>query len=213
MGITATNSSAPRELVPSGNHVARCYQMIHIGTYEDEYMGEPKVVNKVRITFELSNELRVFKEENGEQPMVIDKEYTLSLSEKSNLRKDLESWRGKAFTEQEVKGFDITKLLDNFCMVNVIHKKTGQGKDYAYISNISPLPKGMPKPEKFNDVFIFDYENNFNPEFVEKLPDFIKGKILSSNEWNDRLNQLEGAEHQRQFEAKMNDEPKDDLPF
>lgn len=47
---------------------------------------------------ELPTELRVFSEKKGEQPLVIDKEYTLSMAEKSNLRKDLKLWRGKEFT-------------------------------------------------------------------------------------------------------------------
>src|SRR3990167_3685661 len=37
--------------------------------------------------------------------MTISKFYTLSLSEKANLRKDLEGWRGKSFTESELEGF------------------------------------------------------------------------------------------------------------
>jgi hypothetical protein len=44
------------ELVPAGNHVARLYQIIHIGTNSYEYKGEMKKSDKVRLTFELCNE-------------------------------------------------------------------------------------------------------------------------------------------------------------
>ena len=36
--------------------------------------------------------------------------YTLCLHERAALRKDLESWRGRKFTEQELDGFDLEKL-------------------------------------------------------------------------------------------------------
>ena len=77
MAITAKNESKPRELIPAGNYIARCYQMLQIGTVEEEYKGEKKMQEKVRISWELPTELKVFKEENGEQPLVISKEYTL----------------------------------------------------------------------------------------------------------------------------------------
>jgi hypothetical protein len=73
--------------------------------------GSPVEQRKIRLTFELPTELKVFDEEKGEQPTVLGKKYTLSLSEKAFLRKDLESRRGKQFTEEEMKGFDIAKLV------------------------------------------------------------------------------------------------------
>ena len=82
--------------------------MVHIGKVEEEYLGEKKMQNKVRITWELHEEKKVFKEENGEQPFVLSKEFSLSMHEKSSLRKWLESWRGKAFTEDESKLSDST---------------------------------------------------------------------------------------------------------
>ena len=86
MAINATNNGTKRELIPSGNYVARCYQMIEIGTVNEVIQGTQKQLHKVRIGWELPTELKVFKEENGEQPLVISKDYTLSLNEKSNLR-------------------------------------------------------------------------------------------------------------------------------
>jgi len=94
MAINATtNGNTPRELIPTGNYIARCYKMIHIGTVEEVILGDKKILNKVRIGWELPTELRVFNEEKGEQPLVIDKEFTLSLYEKSALRGVLKSWR------------------------------------------------------------------------------------------------------------------------
>lgn len=183
MAIIATTTAAQRELIPAGNYVARCYQMIHIGTVEEHFQGENKVLNKVRIGWELPTETRVFSDEKGEQPFVISKEFTLSMHEKSNLRKVLASWRGKDFNEEEAKSFDITNLLGKACMLNVIHKPSKDGtKTYQEISNISPLPKGMDCPPQVNNTMVWDYDSP-NMDLLNSLPDFIKDKIKSSLEF------------------------------
>ena len=40
--IKAKQKESKREKVPSGTHIARCYEMIHIGTVTWEYLGEVK---------------------------------------------------------------------------------------------------------------------------------------------------------------------------
>lgn len=184
MPITASTNATPRELIPSGNYLARCYSMVHIGTVEEIIMGTQKKLNKVRLTWELPTELKVFKPENGEQPRVISKEYTLSMNEKSNLRKMLASWRGKDFTEAEAKGFDITKLLGATCMLNIIHKPGTKdpSKIYEEIGSVSPVPKGMPASKQINKTVLLDYDN-FDEDVFESLPEFVKNKIMVSDEY------------------------------
>ena len=94
MEIIASSNTSGKSFSPvdAGNYVARCYSMIQIGTIPEEYKGEKKEANKVRLTFELPTETKVFKEENGEQPYVVSKEFTLSLHEKASLRKFL-AWQ------------------------------------------------------------------------------------------------------------------------
>lgn len=183
--IEATTNSVKRELIPAGNYIARCFSMIHIGTIEEEIQKEKKLLNKVRITWELPTETRVFDESKGEQPMIISKEYTLSMHEKANLRRDLESWRGKAFTEDQAKSFDITKLLGVPCMINIIHKSSTTGTKYATISSITPIPKGLTCPDAVNPSFEFNFTDKFSDMVVESFPDFIKDKIKSSQEYKD----------------------------
>lgn len=184
MSITATTNGTTRELIPAGNYVARAYSMIHIGTVEEIIMGTPKVLNKVRIGWELPTETKVFEKEKGEQPLVISKEFTLSMHEKSNLRKMLASWRGKDFTEEEAKSFDITKLLGAACMLNIIHKPGTKdpSRIYEEIGSISPMPKGMKCPDQVNKKVLLDYDN-FDTTLFESLPDFIKDKIKKSKEY------------------------------
>ena len=153
--IEATSSGSDFKPVDAGTYVARCYSMVHIGTVEQEYMGEKKDMNKVRITWELPTEL--YKTEEDEKPFSVSKEFTLSMHEKANLRKFLEGWRGKGFSEDEAKKFDITKLLGVPCMISIIHKTSKQGKVYAEITSASALPKGLECPPQINPNFEFTY--------------------------------------------------------
>jgi hypothetical protein len=156
--------------------------MVHIGTIQDEYMGERKEMNKVRLTFELPTETKVFREENGEQPYVVSKEFTLSLHEKATLRHFLESWRGKGFTEEEAKRFDISKLLGATCMLNIIHKQKKDGNMRADIASISAMPKGLQCPPQVNANVLFTV-NDFDPDTFERLPEFLREKIKTSKEY------------------------------
>lgn len=211
MAINATtNDNAPRELIPTGNYIARCYKMIHIGTVEEIILGEKKVLNKVRIGWELPTELRVFSRDKGEQPLVIDKEFTLSLHEKSGLRAVLKSWRGKDFTEEEAKCFDITKLIGVQCMINIIHKpsKKDPTRVYEEIAGITAVPKGIAVPPQINATFVLDYDN-FDNEKFNSLPDFIKQKMQTSMEYSALI-----SPNQREFKADTtNHEEESYLPF
>lgn len=181
MAILAENKGKQRELIPQGNYIARCYQMIEIGTVTEEFEGQTKTLKKVLIGWELPTELRVFDEAKGEQPMVKSNEYTLSMHEKAKLRGVLESWRGKAFSEDEAKGFDITKLIGATCMLNIIHKVTPNGT-YANISSVTPIPKGLTCPDAINEPFILSYDVFDYAKFMG-LPGWIKDKMDKTPEF------------------------------
>lgn len=182
MAINATSKSSQNfEPIAAGVYVARCYYMCEIGTVPVQYMGETKWMKKVHIKWELPNELKVFKEENGAQPMSISNEYTLSMSSKAHLRKMVEGWRGKALTEAEAENFDISKLLGKECMLSIIHNTKGD-KTYANISSVTQLPKGTTCPPQINETFEFSFENYDQKKF-DSLPDWLKDKIKKSEEY------------------------------
>ena len=207
--INATNTAPKREVIPAGNYAARCYQMIHIGTVKENILGEEKILNKVRIGWELPTELKVFNEDKGEQSLVLSEEFTLSMHEKSKLRKFLASWRGKDFSEDEAKCFDVTKLVGAACMLNVIHKPSKKDPTtiYAVIGSVSPVPKGLVVDPQINPTFILDYDN-FSIEKFNQLPDFIRNKMLQSLEYA----AMQQPQHQHTDTAETLD-PLDDLPF
>jgi hypothetical protein len=188
--VSSKGSTTAREPIPAGAHAARCYSIIDLGTSEQLISGNQKVVRKIRITFELPTERRVFSEEKGEQPCVTSKEFTLSLADKSNLRAFLRSWRGKDFTEQEAAAFDVAKLIGAPCLLNIIHVagKTNPSKMYDEISSVSPLPKGMVCPPQENPSFEFSV-SEWNQEAFAEMPQFIREKIMASFEFRELMAQ------------------------
>ena len=150
---------------------------------------------------------------------IVSKEFTLSLHEKASLRKFLESWRGKGFTEQEAAHFDVSKLLGKPCMLNIIHKTKLDGNIRADISSVSPIPKGLscPAPVLFPVLFSV---NHFAQVVFDTLPEFLRDKIMSSREYRQLsvpANEvLTPPEHETPIDPDpplTADEDPDDLPF
>lgn len=181
--IASDNGGGDFKKVPQGVHMGRCYSLIDLGTQLVKSQHGDKMMHKIRIAWELfgedeaGNPLTV-EFEGKVMPMTISKSYTLSLSEKANLRKDLQAWRGRDFTEEEAKGFDITKLLGVYCMVNVTHSETN-GKTYANVSGLTPIPSALKnaKPDAVHSNIIFNLDEpdwEVFASFHEKLQDAIK---------------------------------------
>lgn len=173
------------EQVPEGVFIARCYQLLDLGTQTVYIEGEEKQVAKIAVGWELLDD-EVRREDGA--PFTIEKNYTASLWKTSGLAKDLVAWRGKAFTDEELKGFDLKKILDAYCQIQVAHKKVGD-KTYANIAAIMGMPKGMPKPEPVNDVIAFDIDEPDIAVF-NSLRDYYKLKIQSAPEWKAKESDL-----------------------
>ena len=143
--------------------------------------------------------------EDTTEPLTISKFYTLSLHEKSNLGIDLTSWRGRAFTEKEKQGFDITKLLGVPCMLNVIEGNNGKSK----VGSLMPLPKGTEIAEQITPSLSFavdDYQNG-KKEAFNQLSEGIRNIIL-------RAKEFEGIEKEDNgTESAGGDDDLDDIPF
>lgn len=208
--IVPKSDGGERILAPEGNHLAICTKMIHIGTIETEYMGEKKQQNKIMLYFELCHEKVVFKEENGEENFLISQEYTFIFSDKSNLLKQINGWRGTPLNQEQIDNFDVHVLLGKPCMVQVVHKISAANNPYTQISNISSLPKGTTVPDRVNDIFHFSI-NEWDAMKFELLPDFIKDKIKTSAEYVGLQNNH--ATEEAHEMGDTGDEPADDLPF
>lgn len=178
-------SNFTNKIAPVGMHVARIYQIIDLGTTEQggQFGGKKR---KVQIIFELPLEMAIFDPEKGEQPYYVRGMYTLSMHEKATLRKDVQSMIGKSLTDDEAKKFNIFTLLGKECMVNVIHRTSGD-KTYANVQTITPLPKGMNCPDAINPAMVFSTQQP-DMEVFRKLPEFVQDKIKLSDEFIKYMN-------------------------
>jgi hypothetical protein len=190
MGFIASDAggSGNFKRVPAGAYIGRCYSLIDLGTQFTDGQYGPKSQHKIRISWELFGD-----DENGEpltievdgkqMPLTISKSYTVSLHEKSGLRRDLAAWRGKDFTDEEAKAFDVSKLIGAYCMVNATTSETN-GKTYTNVAGLTPLPGALKnaKPAPVHENMIFDLDKPdmhvFN-SLHEKLQEVIK----KSPEW------------------------------
>lgn len=186
--IASDNGGGNFKRVPSGSFIGRCYSLIDLGTQHSEGQYGPRDQHKIQIRWELfgddddGNPLTV-DVDGAPMPMTISKSYTVSLHEKAALRKDLASWRGADFTDDEARGFDISKLLGAYCMVSVTTSENN-GKTYSNVSGLSRLPSALknskPEPVHKNILFNLDAPDmTIFAGFHEKLQEAIK----RSPEW------------------------------
>jgi len=184
MAIIAENKGGSNIApIAAGTYPARCYSMIHIGTIDEQIQNKPlQWINKVYLTWEFPTEKHVFDEIRGAEPRVAGREFTLSMNEKSKLRKFLESWRGAPFTDDQAKSFDVTKLIDIPCLVSLIHKTSKSGTVYVELTNVSTPISGMTVPDLYNQKFEFNFSDKL--ESFPDVPKFIREKIVRSKEWN-----------------------------
>lgn len=175
------NEGGNFELTPAGTYMARCYRFIDLGSHEQEFQGESKGLKRlVMIGFEIAGETM-----SDGRPFSIHKRYTWSTHEKSNMRKDLESWRGAKFNDADFGpgGFDVKNLLGVPCTLTVVHSEN-DGKQYANISGIGKAMKGVEVPNLTNpETYVSLEADLFDPEAFNTLSDKLKEFIQGTPEW------------------------------
>ena len=211
-------SGVKRDLIPEDSYHAVCYSLFDLGTHEDEYMGEKKEIRKVMLTFEIPS-LRIEYEKDGiqmEGPRVISKKYTWSMHEKSNLRKDMETWRGKSFTDLEAADFDFEQMPGVNGIIQIMHKQPEKGDKYAFIGSITKLMKDMKKLAPDNPkvffTFVPPWVTGEGVTFPETMPEWVQKIIKESREYNIMVNEKEldvpdEPDIPTTHEAEHNEEP------
>lgn len=163
---------------PEGNQVGYLIGLYHFGPQEYTYMGEQKTRNEIRVMFELPNAKAKFGDSDEERPYVVGKSGTYSMNEKAFLRKVVEACLGKKMADDEAERFPIESVIGKPCLVNITHYDSN-GKTFAGIENVSPLPQGMTVPERHNSVTVFDV-TNYSQDQYSALPDWMKEKVDKS---------------------------------
>ena len=167
MVVKSEGNSEIKQLEP-GVYTGIASAIIDLGIQENTMFGKRQ--RKVMIVWNIVGETVTVNDE--EMPRVMSKEYTMSLGEKSTLRKDLEAWRGKPFSTDELNGFDLTNILNVPCQLQ-INQQEKNGKTFVTIAAIMAIPKGM-KVEEIDNAYFFDTYDSNTWENYDKIPNWIK---------------------------------------
>lgn len=175
MSLIVSDNGKDFERVPEGTHLATCYMIVDVGTQKTIFNGAEKWIKKVVLGWELTGELM-----SDGKPFTITQRYTASLGSKAALRRDLDSWRGKAFTEEEAKAFPLVNVMGKGCMLSIVHEESN-GKTYTNIKTVMGLPKGTTVAPLVNSPVLFDLDE-FDHDVFESLPSWLKTYINASKE-------------------------------
>lgn len=181
--LAKDSGGADFDPVPAGMQHAICYGVIDLGT-QPSMNPQFKPKHQVCLTWELPTERYDFEKDGVKKnlPRAISSTFTLSLSPKGNLRPMLESWRGRQFTEEELKGFEMKNVLGANCLLNIIHEKK-EAKVYANVQTVSPLMKGTSSRKAENPLLYWSLdEHPADLNFPPGLPEWLQKKIMGSME-------------------------------
>ena len=130
MTLIINEKTQTTNLAPNGLQPAVCVDVRDLGTIETKF-GDKQMILMV---FELAA-----TNEHSDR-YLLQKRYTKSLHQKSNLRADLERWRGRSFQKKTLaRGFNLEKVIGVPAMVYIEHRETDRGT-WAHIDSILPAP-------------------------------------------------------------------------
>ena len=153
MPIYARKKDSDYTAAPEGLWPAVCVDVVDLGIVTTQYGAQLKI----QIRWQLEE-----RDEKTGRRFLIVQSYTPSLHEKSKLRPLLEAWRGKKFNAEELKQFDIEKLLGANCQLQIIHNIKDEGRVFANVQAVVPMAKGAVKlrPEEYIRVVDRPKETN-----------------------------------------------------
>jgi len=201
MGLNLTGGSGVEfEICPEGTYIGRVFQIIDLGTVKKTFgTNPPKDTHEIRIGFEVLDDSAVQKDG---KPFRVGSTFTASLNEKANLRKAIEAIRGKKFTDEELKGFMIGRLMNVYCQLTIVHGESN-GNTYANISSYSPLHKSMVKPDPINENILFDLDSDDYMDDYGKVGKYYQERIAQSNEWKMAGKKTPAKEEKNEFEDDL----------
>lgn len=217
--IVKGSNSEERDFVlaPIGVHQAICNLVVDIGRQETTWLGVVKIKPQCIIRWELPTERIDYVDRKTGQtvsgPLLVRKIYNVTMDRRSTLRKDLEGWRGRVFTETELQGgIDLFRLAGQCCQVNIVHDKSKDGtRTYANVDSIVGWPKGVQKPKMpENGILLYSPDR---PEHLPDLPDWIKAKIDRRIKDDEEPKEGPQSDDEGGSGAGGNDDLDDDIPF
>jgi hypothetical protein len=138
--VTAKALDAKFKAHPGGQYVGQTVDVIDLGEKVQDYPGTvPYLAPTCAIVFRTGER----NEEIGEY-IDIAREFTVSMGDKSNLKKFLEQWRGREYTKEQIDaGVPLDKLTGNHALLTVAHRISAKKRTYANITACVGIPKQM----------------------------------------------------------------------
>lgn len=144
-------------LCPDGLHATVLVDTVDLGQQESKFGAK----HKLSLVFETQTV------DEDDQPYILVKRYTWSLHEKSNLRKDLERFRGHKLETSELKeGVDLEAYIGMSCNILVVHNEVEDGKVYANIESVLPYKNAR------GEIAYFELKASGNYHRVIERPDY-----------------------------------------
>ena len=143
---------------PAGVHQAVCVDVVDLGKIEVTFNNKTSLAHKIVLVWQID----IPNPENEGRRFEVRRRYTNSLNAKANLRKELESWRGRAFSAEELKGFELDNLLLKNCQLQVVHAASAKDATqiFANVAAIMGITKGMTLLEPLNYVRVQDRKDD-----------------------------------------------------
>lgn len=177
-----SGSSVPP--IDAGTYPAVCVGIVDLGEQYSETFK--KYNDKMLVIWEIPSQ--TIEIDGEDKPRWLSKDFSASLNEKSNLYQTLVSWRGKAFTENELTEdktgfmqFSVLDMLGTGCFLQVIVEEK-DGNSYNRITSVIALPAGMPAPATETPLIAFDIDA-WDDEVFKSLPGWIQERIKKSTQY------------------------------
>ena len=156
--LAQDNGSEQREKPAPGMVDAVCVFVVDIGNHLIKSSFGDKIQHRVIFCWEVEEKIQ--HGEYAGKPFMVSQQFTLSLFEKANLAKALESWLSKKISDEQRKtGIDLEKFVGMKCTLNLIESDDGK---YINVGAVLPANK-----------------NNSLIPVCTKKPDWIQKKIDS----------------------------------
>lgn len=179
-----------KQLVSEGLVDAKCYGVMDLGTTEQEFNGEKKMVRKLQISFETQQMGKFIDKDTKEEieaPLCVWLTKTFSFYEASKLYPLIKDWVDVEETKKNV-----FSLVGKTAKLMISHTTSKGGKVFADVLKIKPGEKDwkLITPEVYFSL------DNFNQDEFDKLPTWMQEQIKTTFEWK-----------------KIQDDKNNDLPF
>lgn len=184
MSLMVSEKSNSNKIPPlaDGTYPAVCYLLADIGM---QYNARFERKNRqVVLGWEIVGETVTI--DGKEKPRTFYNTYTASLDAKSKLRATLKAWRGRDFTPDELKQFDLRNICGVPCFLTLTTTVKDDGTQYSSLAGVAKLPKGFPAPVGTLGTIVYDIDES-DPKDIALLPDWVQRKITESESYQERI--------------------------